>query len=88
MKGILITILVVGIILIVIELVRVEQKCPTQQIIYRYIPRTFEEEQAEPVAVTDIFRAMFTAPDTWIGTVNDTDTRKREAINKYYISQQ
>jgi hypothetical protein len=56
-------------------------------IIYRYIPRTLNEEQKEPAPVSDIFAAMFTQPSTWIGGMNDTDTRKNEVINQYFVSQ-
>lgn len=77
----------IGIVFIIIELVRTQQKCPKQEIIYRYIPRSFDEEQLEPVYVTDIFKTMFTQETPWIGNVNDLDTRKREAINQYFVSQ-
>ena len=41
----------------------------------------------QPVYVSDIFKTMFTQPSPWVGEVNDVDTRKREQINKYFISQ-
>jgi hypothetical protein len=86
-KGLLIILLVFGLILIIIELTKVSTKCPAQKIVYRYIPRTLEEEEMEPAYVTDIFKTMFTQPSVWIGEVNDLDTRKREQINKFFISQ-
>jgi hypothetical protein len=86
-KTILVLSLFLGIIFIVISLVKVTAQCPKQQIIYRYIPRSFDEEQEEPVYVTDIFKNMFTQPSTWIGETTDLDTRKREQINKFFISQ-
>jgi hypothetical protein len=70
-----------------IGLTRASIETPTEKIIYRYIPRTFEEEQNEPVMISDIFKTMFSQPEPWIGNINDVDTRKKEAINKYYISQ-
>lgn len=87
-KGILILFLIFGVILIIIELTRVDRQCPKQKIIYRYIPRTFDEEQDEPVYVTDIFKTMFTQPDSaWVKGVQSYDFRKKEAVNKFYISQ-
>lgn len=86
-KGILILLLFFGIILIIMELTKSTAQCPPQKIVYRYIPRTLEEEQSEPAYVTDIFKAMFTQPSTWLGEVNDLDTRKREQINKFFVSQ-
>jgi len=86
-KGLLTLLLFIGVMLVIIEFIRTEQKCPVQKIIYRYIPRTFEEEQNEPVFVSDVFKAMFTQPSTWIGETTDLDTRKRESINRFFISQ-
>lgn len=86
-KGILILFLIFGVILIIIELTRVDRQCPKQKIIYRYIPRTFDEEQDEPVYVTDIFKTMFTQPTAWVRGVNDYDFRKKEEVNKFYVSQ-
>ena len=86
-KGFLFILFLFAIILIIIEIIKSNFICPTQKIIYRYIPRTLEEEQLEPAYVTDIFKTMFTNPSVWIGEVNDLDTRKREQINKFFISQ-
>jgi hypothetical protein len=58
-----------------------------EKVIYRYIPRTLEEEEKEPAYVSEIFASMFTQPSTWIGSVNDLDTRKKELINQYFVSQ-
>lgn len=79
--------LIIGLIFMTIGLTRATIETPNEKIVYRYIPRTFEEEQNEPVMISDIFKTMFSQPEPWIGNINDVDTRKREAINKYYISQ-
>jgi hypothetical protein len=34
----------------------------TKIVEYRYVPRTFEEEQREPVKVSEIFKRMFNDP--------------------------
>lgn len=86
-KNLIIILIFIGIVMIAIGLTKATQQLPPQQIIYRYIPRSFEEEQEDPVMVSDIFRTMFYLPDPWIGSINDVDTRKKEAINKYWISQ-
>lgn len=86
-KMILILILFIGIICIVVELVRVTNKCPEQQIIYRYIPRTFEEEQNEPVLATDVFKSMFLEESPWIASMQDAERRKMEQVNTYFIDQ-
>jgi hypothetical protein len=32
---------------------------PPTQVVYRYIPRTFEEEQENPLLPSDVFAPMF-----------------------------
>jgi hypothetical protein len=86
-KTIIILVIFVGIIFMTISLVKNDQQCPVQQTIYKYIPRTFEEEQNEPVYVTDIFSTMFSQQSPWVKSMNDVDYRKTEAINKYFVSQ-
>lgn len=86
-KGSIILLLFIGILLVVIEVTRVSQRCPESKIIYRYIPRTFEQEQNEPVYPSDIFKTMFTQPSPWIAGLNDIDNRKIEDINKFFVSQ-
>jgi len=85
-KGILILFLIFGVILIIIELTRVDRQCPKQKIVYRYIPRTFDEEQNEPVYVSDIFKSMFTQ-SSWVSGMQSYDFRKKEEVNKFYVSQ-
>lgn len=86
-KGLLLFLLLIGIILVIVELVRSQKTETLEKVVYRYIPRTFDEEQNEPVYPSDIFNAMFTQPSTWIGETTDLDTRKRESINRFFISQ-
>ena len=59
---------------------------PKEKIIYKYIPKSPQEELDEPVFVTDIFSTMFSQPDPWILDLNNLDTRKNDNINKYFIS--
>lgn len=85
----MIIIIFIAIIMIVIDVTRIKaglvKKDP--KIIYRYIPRTFEEEQLDPVYVTDIFETLFSQPSPWVGAVRTYDRRKQEKINQYFISQ-
>jgi hypothetical protein len=86
-KGLLIILLFVGIIFIVIAVTNTQQQCPQQKIIYRYVPRTFDEEQDEPVYVSDIFKVMFTQPSVWNQAMSDADRVKYDTLNKYFLSQ-
>jgi hypothetical protein len=77
----------IGILLMTISIVKNTSECPKEKIIYRYLPRTFDEEQNEPVYVSDIFSAMFTQDSPWVRSVNNLDVKKMEQVNKYFISQ-
>lgn len=82
-------ILVVSLIFMGIDLIRTYNKCPEDKIIYRYIPRSFIEEQQDPVPLDDIFYDMFNNPTVWVASI-DFDRRKKEIgqdLNKYYLSQ-
>jgi hypothetical protein len=61
--------------------------CPAPQVIYKYVPRTFDEDQAEPAYVSDIFKNMFSHQSPWVYSVNNIDREKQEEINKFFISQ-
>lgn len=61
-------------------------KLPEERIEYRYLPRTAREQLDDPIFPSDIFETMFSQPDPWILSMNDLDTRRRENLNKYFIS--
>lgn len=86
-KFLMILLIFIGVLLMTIGLVQTTTQCPNAKIVYRYIPRTFEEEQNEPVYVSDIFKTMFTQQSPWIRSVQDLNMKKTESINKYFISQ-
>ena len=75
-----------GIILIVINLTSMYKQCPGERIVYRYVPRTFEEEQNSPIPVTELFANLFNQPDTWVAAFALTK-RTRSDINKFFIVQ-
>jgi len=88
-KGFFIILFIVGMILLTVYFMskaEISQKCD-QKIIYKYLPRTLEEEQTEPIYVTQIFKTMFTQPSVWIDSTYQDTIRRTEQINKYYISQ-
>jgi len=88
-KTLILIILFVGLLSISIETVKVwmGSNKPTTKIEYRYIPRTFEEEDSEPVFASEIFDTMFSQPSPWILSVRDYDQRRQESINNYFINQ-
>lgn len=60
---------------------------PIPKFEYRYIPRTFEDEQFNPVYPSEIFETMFSQPSPWILSIREYDQRKQEKINQYFVSQ-
>ena len=88
-KGFFIILFIIGIILLTVYFMskaEISEKCD-QKIIYKYLPRTLEEEETEPVYVTQIFKTMFTQPSVWIDSTYQDTIRRTEAINKYFITQ-
>jgi hypothetical protein len=86
MKVLFMTSLFIGILMIVIGYINQIKKCPPPKVEYRYIPRTFEEEQNNPVKVSELFAPMFQDATTWAGGIKLGDKSNRK-INKYFISQ-
>jgi len=81
-------IFVIGIFLSITDLIRVYNRCPAQKTLYRYIPRSFVEEQENPVPLDDIFYEMFNNPTPWVASV-DVERKKNdigENLNKYYLN--
>ncbi len=89
LKALIIFILFVGILFVVIEVTRINAQTNggDPHIIFKYIPRTFEEEMIDPVPVSDIFETMFSQPSPWVGSIRTYDRRKQERINKYFVTQ-
>ena len=59
--------LFVGASLVVVGYSKLSVRCPPTKIEYRYIPRTFKEEQEAPVLPSDIFAGMFKDPTPYSG---------------------
>ena len=87
-KGFMILIFIIGIIFLTVFWMSKSEvsKCD-QKIIYKYIPRTLEEEETDPIFVSQIFAPMFTQPSVWIDSIYEDDKRKTETLNKYFVSQ-
>lgn len=88
-KVIISLILFIGILFISIQITNIKAGLTNkdQKVIYRYIPRTFQEEQESPILVSDIFETMFSQPSPWLQGIRTYDIRKQQDINKYFITQ-
>lgn len=60
-------ILVIGMFLIYAAFKANNKKCPEPQVVYRFIPRTLEEEMKDPVKPSEIFKSMFDSPNILMG---------------------
>jgi hypothetical protein len=88
MKAIIILLLFVGTVSIIIGYVNQLKQCPPPKVEYRYIPRTFEEEQNDPVKVSQLFRNMFEEPTPWLAGYRLGYIRPNiYKINRFNISQ-
>ena len=67
-NNLIVILIVIIIVLICIEWTRLNtlSKCPKQVTEYRYVPRSFREEQEQPVSIDDIFGIMFSKPSPWM----------------------
>lgn len=82
---IILIIFFIGFLFITVDIVKAVNKCPEEKIIYRYIPRTFEEEQDDPVDVSVLFKDMFELQSPWVASF-DVHKRKKD-INANFVSQ-
>lgn len=88
MKSIIVLVTFVGIVAIVVGYINQVKQCPPPKVEYRYIPRTFEDEQNDPAKVSKIFKDMFEEPTVWlsgnrIGYIRPNIFK----INRFNISQ-
>ena len=88
-RELIILIIFAGLLFIAVDLVRVKAGLveKTPDIVYRFVPRTFEEEQMYPVYPSEIFETLFSQPSPWIVTTREYDRRKQEDINAYFVTQ-
>ena len=88
-KGFCIILLMIGIIMLAVYYLtngELTKSCENK-VIYKYIPKTLAEEQTSPYFVSEIFSAMFEQGSVWIDSIDELQDRKREVLNKYFISQ-
>tara|TARA_Y100000590_G_C14898233_1_gene705369 strand:+ start:262 stop:486 length:225 start_codon:yes stop_codon:yes gene_type:complete len=65
MRVIVLFLMFVGVILITIGYMKTHMKCPPPIVKFKYIPKTFEEEQNTPIAIKSIYGKMFTENSPW-----------------------
>lgn len=65
MKSIIFILFIIGIVMITVGYMENYKKCPLPKIEYRYIPRSFYEEQVSSVNLKNLYSDMFNEPDSW-----------------------
>ena len=74
MRSIVLFFTFIGVIFITIGYVKTNMKCPPPVVQFKYIPKTFEEEQNTSFPITNVFGKMFKEDSPWIDTnLNYTD---------------
>lgn len=91
-KRILLFIAVVAILIMVISYVNSRTTPITKsdrdvKIVYRYIPRTYQDDNVEPVFVSDVFKKMFEKESPWIRSIREVDYDAHTDASQYFISQ-
>ena len=66
MKSLAFFLLFAGLLLISSGYMKSQQHCPAPRVEFRYVPRTFEQEQDVPVPVLSVYGKMFTERDPWM----------------------
>ena len=82
----MILMLYIGITMIIVGYMKNYQKCEEPKIEYRYVPRTFFEEQVAPTDLKKSFSGMFNEQSTWLsypfsGTTEKTEYNKQNYDN-------
>ena len=89
MKSIALLIMFIGLMFLVLGYMNqiTEVKKPTIE--YRYIPRTFQEEQNEPPILTDLYRGMFDGQQPYLYGLGTEPVPKidKSKIYNYNIAQ-
>ena len=80
MKSIVFLLMLVGFVFVVIGFVKTNQECPPPIVQFRYIPKTFNEEQTVQKPVTAVFGTMFNDASPWQESVGFA-TNKGNKLN-------
>ena len=91
MRLLLTFVLFIGLFLIMVGFIRSQKHCPPPKVEYKFVPRTFAEEQSNPAPVTDIFASMFYDSTNFINSeaskLLPPPNMQQHQMNKFFISQ-
>ena len=81
MKSIIMILLMSGIIFVAIGYIKTNQECPPPIVQFRYIPKTFNEEQTVQKPITAVFGSMFNDASPWQESVGYATNKDDKLIN-------
>jgi len=68
MRSLFILALLVGMCILAVAYVKTNVTCPPPVTEFKYLERTFNEEQSMPRPILTQFSSMFEGPDAWVQT--------------------
>ena len=87
MNSLVLLLFLIGIILITIGYTKSTLKCPPSKIQYRFIPRSFYEEQLSPNNVLSNFQSMFNESSPWYKYDDNTKTFSNNNDNFFTVDE-
>ena len=81
MKSFILILFIIGIILIFVGYNEKQQHCPLPKIEYRYIPRSFYEEQVTSTNLKNLYSNIFDKPSVWSSYPFNTNEFKFDSKN-------
>lgn len=76
MKSLVVVLLIISIIFVAIGYIKSNQKCPPPIVEFRYIPKTFKEEQSVSIPIMSQFGSMFEHRSPWQESVGYISNKK------------
>lgn len=59
---------------IVLDIGRSSKKCPEQKTIYKFVPRTFSQEQNDSNFASTVFKNMFEKSSPWVNSFVEVES--------------
>ena len=85
MNSLVLLLFFIGIICITIGYTKSQNNCPPTKIQYRFIPRSFYEEQLSPDNITVQFKNMFDNQSPWYNYYRG-NLEDKQGLNKNYYN--
>ena len=87
MKSFIMILFIIGLILIFVGYSEKKHHCPETKIEYRYIPRSFYEEQVTSTNLKNLYSNIFDKPSIWSSYPFNTNERNFNSKNYNNFSQ-